>query len=121
MRDAMKLFDSSANNDHFKCKPILLVLDKMDIFKEKLNHSPISGNFPDFNDSDTTLWAAAEYFGRLFQQINRTQGREIWVHYTNTTDNTSLETMMALLFQIVMAQKLRSHGLPDKYEVARSA
>ncbi|CAG8205181.1 unnamed protein product [Penicillium salamii] len=113
MREAMKLFDSSANSDHFKSKPILLILDKLDVFEEKLNHSPISGHFPDFHDSAATFWAAAEYFGHLFQQINRTQGREICVHYTNTTDDNFLKSMMALLYQIVMAQRLRSHGVLD--------
>ncbi|KAJ5775827.1 guanine nucleotide-binding protein alpha-2 subunit [Penicillium nucicola] len=113
MRDAMKLFDSFANGDYFKSKPILLVLDKLDIFEEKLRHSPIYGHFPEFNDSDTTLWGAVEYFGGLFKQINKTQGRDIYVHYTNTTDTASLKSMMALMYQMVWAQKLRSHGILD--------
>ncbi|KAJ5302299.1 guanine nucleotide-binding protein alpha-2 subunit [Penicillium antarcticum] len=121
MREAMKLFDSFVNSDIFKNKPILLILDKLEIFEEKLYYSPISGHFPDFNASDTTSWAAAEYIGHLFQQINRTQGREIYVHYMNTTDTNSLKLTMALMYRMVMAQKLRTQGLPDSYEVARSA
>jgi guanine nucleotide-binding protein subunit alpha len=66
MRAVMRLFDSFTNSDYFKNKPILLVLDKLDIFEEKLLYSPISGHFTEFNSSDTTLYAATGYFGCLF-------------------------------------------------------
>ena len=111
MRAAMRLFDSFANSDSFKNKPVLLVLDKLDIFEEKLLYSPISGHFTEFNGSDTTLCAATGYFGCLFQQINRTQDREIGIHYTNTTDTISIKSMMASIAQMAMRQKMRRRGL----------
>ena len=61
------------------------------------------------------MWGAAGYFGHRFQQINRTKGREICVHYTNTSDATSIKSTMALMYEMVMAQNLRSHGLRDRF------
>ncbi|KAJ5267727.1 guanine nucleotide-binding protein subunit alpha [Penicillium angulare] len=47
MHEAMMLFDSLANSKWFKRKPIILFLNKIDLFKEKLAISPVSTYFPD--------------------------------------------------------------------------
>ncbi|CAG8141080.1 unnamed protein product [Penicillium nalgiovense] len=83
MHDAMMLFDSLANGKWFKRKPVILFLNKIDLFKEKLAISPVSAYFPDFNGSNKDFGGAAAYFADRFRGINRTRGREVYIHYTN--------------------------------------
>lgn len=94
MHEALMLFDSVINGALFKSKPVILFLNKIDIFEKKLAVSPLSRHFPDFDGSNTDLWAAAGYFSYCFQRLNRTQGRKIYVQYTNATDTTLMKSTM---------------------------
>lgn len=48
MHEALTLFDSICNSRWFVKTSIILFLNKIDIFKEKLAKRPLSDTFPDF-------------------------------------------------------------------------
>lgn len=102
------LFESLVNGEWFKNKPIILFLNKIDLFREKLHISSISKNFPDYTGGDTNEKAAREYFANRFRGINRTADREIYIHYTNATDTTLLKATMQSV-QDMIVQKNLSH------------
>lgn len=108
MHESMMLFESLVNGEWFKNKPIILFLNKIDLFREKLPISPISKNFPDYTGGDTDERAAMEYFADRFRGINRTADREIYIHYTNATDTTLLKATMQSV-QDMIVQKNLSH------------
>jgi guanine nucleotide-binding protein subunit alpha len=114
MHEAMILFDSLVNGEYFKHTPIIVFLNKIDIFKEKLALSPLSEYFADFNGSNTDLRAAARYFADRFKGINRTRDREIYIHYTNATDTKLLEVTMASVQEMIIRKNLRSVGLKSQ-------
>ncbi|KAG5350715.1 Guanine nucleotide-binding protein subunit alpha [Termitomyces sp. Mn162] len=65
MQEALTLFDSICNSRWFVKASIILFLNKIDLFSEKLPRSPLSDYFPDFtggNDYD----AACEYLLHRF-------------------------------------------------------
>ncbi|KAJ9481049.1 hypothetical protein VN97_g12457 [Penicillium thymicola] len=111
MHEAMMLFDSLANGKWFKRKPVILFLNKIDLFKEKLAISPVSKYFPDFNGSGADFDAAAAYFADRFRGINRIHDREIYIHYTNATDTTLLKATMGSVQDMVHQKNLRSLNL----------
>jgi len=49
MQEALTLFDSICNSKWFVKTSIILFLNKIDIFKEKLLTSPLNQFFPDFD------------------------------------------------------------------------
>lgn len=108
MHEAMMLFESLVNGEWFKNKPIILFLNKIDLFHEKLAMSPVSTHFPDYKGKDSDADAAAEYFANRFRAINRTAGREIYVHFTNATDTTLLKATMQSVQDMIVQKNLQN-------------
>jgi G-protein alpha subunit len=48
MQEAIDLFDSICNSRWFIDTSIILFLNKVDVFKEKIANSPISAHFPEY-------------------------------------------------------------------------
>jgi guanine nucleotide-binding protein subunit alpha len=108
MHEAMMLFESLVNGEWFKRKPIILFLNKIDLFKEKLAISPISNHFPDYQGENSDFDAAAKYFADRFRGINRMPEREIYVHYTNATDTTLLKATMDSVQDMIIQKNLHN-------------
>ncbi|KAJ5601689.1 hypothetical protein N7510_011223 [Penicillium lagena] len=108
MHEAMMLFESLVNGEWFKRKPIILFLNKIDLFKGKLSISSISKHFPDYTGSNTDFDAAARYFAERFRGINRIPDREIYIHYTNATDTTLLKATMDSVQDMIIQKNLHT-------------
>lgn len=100
------LFESLINGHWFKRKPVILFLNKIDIFREKLSICPISNHFPDYTGGDTNEKAAMQYFADRFCGINRSREREIYIHYTNATDTTLLKATMQSVQDMLVQSNL---------------
>ncbi|CAG7937634.1 unnamed protein product [Penicillium nalgiovense] len=111
MHEEMMLFDFLANGEQFKHKPVIVFLNKLDVFEKKIAVSPLSEYFTDFNGPDTNLCAAATYFADQFRGINKTRNREIYVHYTNATDPKMLQVTTASVQHMILQENCRSAGL----------
>lgn len=108
MHEAMMLFESLVNGEWFKRKPIILFLNKIDLFKAKLSISSISKHFPDYSGSDTDFDAAGRYFADRFRGINRIPDREIYIHQTNATDTTLLKATMDSVQDMIIQKNLHT-------------
>ena len=108
MHEAMMLFESLVNGEWFKRKPIILFLNKIDLFKGKLAVSPVSKHFPDYTGSNADFDAAARYFSDRFRGINRVPDREIYVHYTNATDTNLLKATMDSVQDMIIQKNLHT-------------
>lgn len=104
----MMLFESLVNGEWFKRKPIILFLNKIDLFRGKLAISPVSNHFPDYTGSDTDLESAKQYFADRFRGINRVPDREIYIHYTNATDTTLLKATMDSVQDMIIQKNLHT-------------
>ena len=102
------LFESLVNGEWFKKKPIILFLNKIDLFREKLAISPISAHFPEYHGRNDDEVAAVKFFADRFRGINRSAEREIYVHYTNATDTTLLKATMQSVQDMIIQKNLSS-------------
>ncbi|KAI9505923.1 guanine nucleotide-binding protein subunit alpha [Coemansia sp. RSA 1358] len=110
MQEALTLFDSICNSRWFVKTSIILFLNKMDIFREKLPHSPMKKYFPDFeggNDID----AASLYILKRFVSLNQSDAKQIYTHFTCATDTTQIRFVMAAVNDIIIQMNLRDCGL----------
>ena len=57
LRESMKLFDSICNNRWFIETPIILFLNKKDLFEEKIQKSPLNICFPEFTGTVAKLFS----------------------------------------------------------------
>lgn len=48
MHEALMLFDTTCNSHWFEKTSMILLLNKIDIFKKKIVYSPIQDYFPDY-------------------------------------------------------------------------
>lgn len=107
MHEALMLFESLVNGEWFKDKPIILFLNKIDLFRAKLPISPLSVHFPDFQGKDGDEEAAKQFFAKRFRSINRNNDREIYIHFTNATDTNLLKATMEDVQDILIQKNLQ--------------
>jgi guanine nucleotide-binding protein G(i) subunit alpha len=70
MHESLILFDSVVNSRWFVQTSIILFLNKVDLFKQKLGRSPLSNYFPDYTGGNDVN-RAAKYLLWRFNQVNR--------------------------------------------------
>ena len=105
------LFESILSLPWFRKSSIILFLNKMDLFKEKLADKPIRDYFPDYSGAITDVEAAQTYFAKKFKSLNRNPDREIYVHYTNATDTNLLKVTMESVQDTIIQNNLNKYIL----------
>lgn len=96
MHEALMLFESIANSKYFVKSALILFLNKIDLFKDKIlsGKSPIRDHFPDYTGADKDVEAGQQFFARKFQNLVRDPDKEAYVHFTNATDTSLLDKTM---------------------------
>jgi guanine nucleotide-binding protein subunit alpha, other len=71
MHEGLMLFESISNSRWFNKTALILFLNKMDLFERKLQSSPISKYFPDYEGDCANLHLASKFFQDKFLGLNR--------------------------------------------------
>lgn len=96
MQEAMTLFESVANSRWFTKTSIILFLNKIDIFREKLPVSPLSNTFPEFRGGNDYDMACA-FLLEKFVGLNNSPSKSIYAHYTDATDTKALKFVISAI------------------------
>ncbi|KAJ3002930.1 guanine nucleotide-binding protein subunit alpha [Thoreauomyces humboldtii] len=110
MLESLNLFDSICNHPLFRRTSIILFLNKVDLFHEKLKTVPIKNFFEEYGGSNL-FEEASEFFARKFISLNRSQDKKIYVHYTWATDTNQIRTVFATVNAIILRENLNASGL----------
>ncbi|KAK2750412.1 guanine nucleotide-binding protein subunit alpha [Myotisia sp. PD_48] len=110
MQEALTLFDSICNSRWFINTSIILFLNKIDRFKEKLPVSPMKNYFPDY-EGGADYSAACDYILNRFVSLNQAEQKQIYTHFTCATDTTQIRFVMAAVNDIIIQDNLRLCGL----------
>ncbi|KAJ3751834.1 guanine nucleotide binding protein alpha subunit [Lentinula raphanica] len=111
MQEALTLFDSICNSRWFVKTSIILFLNKIDLFAEKLPRSPLGDYFPDYTGGDN-YDAACEYLLRRFVSLNQSAAtKQIYAHYTCATDTQQIKFVLSAIQDILLQLHLREAGL----------
>jgi len=110
MQEALTLFDSICNSRWFIKTSIILFLNKIDRFKEKLPVSPMQNYFPDYDgmhfftdhssvqtnvsQGGADYAAACDYILNRFVSLNQAETKQIYTHFTCATDTTQIRFVM---------------------------
>lgn len=108
MAEALMLFESIANSKYFEKSAMIIFLNKMDVFREKIQsgNAPIKKHFPDYTGHDQDIVAGQEFFARKFKNLIRDPRKEAYVHYTNATDTTLLDKTMKSVQDMIVQKNL---------------
>uniref|UniRef100_A0A914XCM7 Uncharacterized protein n=1 Tax=Plectus sambesii TaxID=2011161 RepID=A0A914XCM7_9BILA len=113
LKYGMTLFQRIANNKCFgKKTAIILFLNKIDIFKEKLAVVPLTTCFPDYKGKNS-YESAADYieakFLKLFDE-KEGSGKQIYSHLTNATDTKNIDRVFESCMDVVFKLSMEKVG-----------
>jgi len=111
MIENLNLFKETVNNRWFKDKPFVVLYNKMDVFKEKIEAGQkITDAFPDY-DGPHEPRACIEYIKKKYQEQRETNA-PIYAYETmaTDTDETKLvwESVKSHVMDIINAEKQQS-------------
>jgi GTPase SAR1 family protein len=107
MYEALLLFDSICNSKWFINTPIILFLNKIDIFKKKIKYSPVSNYFPDFTGNNNNYEETSLYFKNRFENLQRNRHQPLYTHYTFATDTTYMRDIMNVINSGIMKSNMK--------------
>lgn len=108
MNEALMLWESIANSHWFTKSAMILFLNKIDLFKQKLPHSPITKHgFIDYHGPADDYKAASKYFLDKFKVLSRKPDKEIYPHFTNATDTNLFKITMGSVQDMIIQRNLK--------------
>jgi len=108
MNEALMLWESIANSHWFAKSALILFLNKIDLFREKLPRSPITAHgFTDYHGPPDDDKQASKYFMDKFRALNRNPDKEIYGHFTNATDTNLLKITMNSVQDMIIQRNLK--------------
>lgn len=110
MHEALMLFESIANSKYFEKSALILFLNKIDLFREKIasGRSPIREHFPDYAGGDTDVEEGQHFFARKFKNLVRDPDKDAYVHFTNATDTNLLDKTMKSVQDMIVQRNLHN-------------
>lgn len=124
MMESLVLFDSVVNSRWFMRTSIILFLNKVDLFKQKLARSPLSNYFPDYSGGNDVN-RAAKYLLWRFNQVNRAH-LNLYPQYvlgqyfiananryslTQATDTSNIRLVFAAVKETILQNALKDSGI----------
>jgi len=110
MQEALTLFDSICNSKWFVKTSVILFLNKIDIFKEKLPTSPLEKYFPEYTGG-SDYEKGADFLTQKFVNLNQSDVKQVYPHLTCATDTSQIKFVMAAVNDIIIQNNLRDCGL----------
>jgi len=109
IEEALSLFENICNSMWFRQTPVILFLNKCDLFREKLATSPLNAVFPDYHGGiDYAL--ATNFIEAEFLRRNH-QRKPIYSHVTCATDVTKMRILFNGVKDTVICRSLHKAGL----------
>jgi guanine nucleotide-binding protein G(i) subunit alpha len=111
LKESLELFDSICNNKWFTKTSIIIFLNKMDLFVEKITRSPLTICFPEYAGPNTYA-AGIEYILEKFSSLNKKRHiKELYSHLTCAIDTKNIETVFDVTTDVIIKHNLKECGL----------
>lgn len=108
-QESLVLFDNIVNSRWFARTSVVLFLNKIDLFAEKLKKKPLEDYFPDYNGGDD-INKATKYILWRFVQLNRAN-LNIYPHVTQATDTSNINLVFAAIKESILENSLKDTGM----------
>ncbi|GFZ46941.1 Guanine nucleotide-binding protein subunit alpha [Saitozyma sp. JCM 24511] len=109
MQESLVLFESVINSRWFLRTSVILFLNKIDVFKQKLPKVPLVHYFPEYTGG-ADINKAAKYILWRFTQTNRAR-LSIYPHLTQATDTSNIRLVFAAVKETILQNALRDSGI----------
>jgi len=109
MAESLILFESVMNSPWFSGTPIILFLNKIDVFKAKLSKVPLERYFPEYSGG-ADINKAAKYILCKFMQTNRAC-LSVFPHLTQATDAMGVRIVSAAVKETILQKALNGSDI----------
>jgi len=89
MVESLNVFKDTLNNEYFINKPVLLFLNKHDLFQQKIMAKDLGTYFPGYKEGKNPA-AALKWITKQYTSRNNNNNRAIYVHPTTATDTSNI-------------------------------
>lgn len=111
MNESLLLFDEICNSRWFVDTSVVLFLNKMDLFKDKIQKTDLNVAFPEY-DGGCNFERAANFIKEKYQSTCRHKGNKtIYAHLTCATDTGHLKKVFDAIQDIILQKTLKDQGL----------
>jgi len=110
MTETLNLFESICNSKWFVETSLILFLNKVDLFKVKIQKSPLGQYFPEYTGPNE-FESASQFLVEKFTSLNKNEEKQIYSHFTCATDTSQVKFVMAAVNDIIVRGNLKDVGL----------
>jgi guanine nucleotide-binding protein G(i) subunit alpha len=102
MKESLQLFEETVNSKWFVETSIILFLNKIDLFKEKIQKRDLTCIFPEYTGG-CNFEAAAAYMTQKFEDRNKfKENKKIYTHHTCATDTNIMKNTFDSIQDVLM-------------------
>lgn len=103
MSESLLLFDEIVNSPWFRKTPIVLFLNKTDLFKEKIWKVPLSVCFSNYRGANEPK-EAMEYIRSRFEELPQDRSRVLYIHFTCAVSTENVEVVFRVVKETLLKE-----------------
>ncbi|XP_043570931.1 guanine nucleotide binding protein (G protein) alpha v1 isoform X2 [Chiloscyllium plagiosum] len=113
LQESLRLFSSICNNIFFRNTSMILFLNKIDLFQEKILHSGrhLRLYFAQYRGADCDVDSAARFVASQFLSLNRNPAKLIYHHFTTATDTSNIQVVFQVVMDTIIKENLQAVSL----------
>jgi len=112
MHESLLLFKNICNSIWFQNTPIIIFLNKRDIFQEKIRHVDLKVCFPEY-EGGLDYDIASKFINKRFLGMNENPKKLLYTHFTCATDTNNIVVVFKAVKDIVLRQGLQTMGIME--------
>lgn len=105
MHEALKLFSDICNSRWFENTTMILFLNKVDLFAEKIKRVPLQKCFPDYNGPNT-FESTTQFIAQKFIATNKCPNKRIYTHLTCATDTECVNYIFTSVLDTIVSEQI---------------
>ena len=111
MRKSIRLFTEIANSKWFNDAPIILFLNKRDIFKEKIekNIHPLSNTFPEYKGEERNYEEALEFIKKIVLK-DVSEEKRVFSHTICCIDTENIREVFEWMREFLLQEAIQDSG-----------
>jgi guanine nucleotide-binding protein G(i) subunit alpha len=115
--ESINLFNEVCNHQSYENIPIILFLNKMDLFTRDWDANKFIKVFPEFanvhamlkrKDKSASIQAASSFLEDMYLDCNVSPGRQVYRFFTQATDTDQVETISQSVRDIIVKKNLNA-------------
>ncbi|XP_026212621.1 guanine nucleotide-binding protein G(o) subunit alpha-like isoform X2 [Anabas testudineus] len=108
LQESLELFTSICTNTVFESTTLILLMNKTDLFREKILHSGRHLRFyiSSYKGADADVDAAAHHITSMFSACNSNPDKPVYHHFTTAIDSTNVQVVFHMVIDQIIKQNL---------------